>query len=328
MGAAALGTFPSMSLEDLAKQLSDTSHIGLEEGMGKKLGMVDADATRGRLMAQMEADRSHLGVYLLACYVVDDTDFWGDGEIYWWSIPAIVDTEGKVTKNALYGLPNGAPPHKCGDHEWMTNLSLKTPPLLAVIPPEDAVDSCVVRLGIYDDDGAAANMPKAMTEGLETLASMTSDAMTGPEQIINPIREAIYKSLRADQDDILIDQDITLRKGEVTLFASGMVGSIINAMCRVYYFVKDEGKTEQFGPVTLHKGQTETVKFDSPLKSGGRLALFARGADVGCSAFGDLTTDMPFMNRVIETRHEGGLENGFHVTGQGPAKFVAFYTPA
>lgn len=317
-----------MSLEDLAKHLSNAAHIGMNDEIAKKLGLVDADATRGRLMAQMETDRPHLGVYLVACYVVDDTDFFGDGEIYWWSIPALVDREGKVQRNPLYGLPNGAPPHKCGDHEWMTNFSLSNPPLLAVIPPEEAVDSCVLRVAIYDDDGAAADVPKAMTAGLEAFAGLSAQPLDGAQQIITPVRDAIYKSLRAEQDDILVDQDITLRRGEVTLFGAGMVGSLVNAMCRVYYFVKNEQKTEQFGPVTLHKGQTEVVKFPSRLAGGGRLALFARGADVSCSAFGDLSTDVPFMNRVIEQRHEGGLEMGFNVTGHGPTKFVAYYTPA
>ncbi len=317
-----------MSLEDVAKQLSNASHIGMNEEVAKKLGLVDADATRGRLMAQMETDRSHLGVYLIACYVVDDTDFFGDGEIYWWSIPTMVDRAGKVHRNVLNGLPNGAPPHKCGDHEWMTNFAMTAPPLLAVIPPEEAIDSCVLRIAIYDDDGAAADVPKAMTAGLEAFAATSTEPLDGPAQIITPVRDAIYKSLRAEQDDILVDQDVTLRRGEVTLFGAGMVGSLVNAMCRVYYFVRDERKTEQFGPVTLHKGQTEIVKFPSKLSGGGRLALFARGADVSCAAFGDLNTDMPFMNRIVEQRHEGGLEMGFNVTGHGPAKFIAYYTPA
>ena len=142
-----------MGLEDLAKRLASTNRIGLTEELAKRLNIASEDVTRGRLMAQTEGDRSHLGVYLLACYVVDDTDFWGDGEIYWWSIPTIVEKEGKVRKNPLAGLPNGAPPHKCGDHEWMTNLRLSNPPLLAIIPPGDDVQSCIVRLAIYDDDG-------------------------------------------------------------------------------------------------------------------------------------------------------------------------------
>lgn len=316
-----------MNLDELAKRLSDTGRIGLDATLPQKLGIVSADATRGRLMAQADDTHPYLGVYLIAAYVVDDTDFWGDGEIYWWSIPVMVEADKKVQKNPLHGIPNGMPPHKVGSLEWMTNISLKEPPLLAVIPPDDRITACTIRLAVYDDDGAAADLPAAMTAGLEALAAISNEALPGPEQIITPVRDAIWKRLRADQDDILIDQDVTLNRGEVVRFGSGMIGSVINAMVRVYYFVKDEERTEQFGPVMLHKGQTETVKFKSPLKGSGRLALFARGADVSCSAFGDLTTDLPFMNRVVEQRLEGGLEQGFNVTGNGPAKFVAYYTP-
>ena len=98
-------------------------------------------------------------------------------------------------------------------------------------------------------------------------------------------------------------------------------------MARVYYFVQDELHTERFGPIALHKGQIETIKFKQPMKGGGRLALFARGAEVTCSAFGDLNTDLPFQNRVIDDRQEGGLEQGFNVAARGAAKFVAYYTP-
>ena len=278
-------------------------------------------------MAQTEGGRTHLGVYLLACYVVDDTDFWGDGEIYWWSIPTIVDNSGKVTKSALYGLPTGNEPHKVGSLEWMTNLSLADPPLLAVIPPGDDVSACVLRIAFYDDDGAAADLPKAISAGLETLARVPGEPLSGPEHIIEPVCRAIWTSLRADQDDILIDQDVTLHHGEVVHFGAGMIGSVVNAMARVYYFVQDEVRTERFGPIALHKGQIETVKFKQPMKGGGRLALFARGAEVTCSAFGDLSTDLPFQNRVIDRRQEGGLEQGFNIAGSGPAKFVAYYTP-
>jgi hypothetical protein len=96
---------------------------------------------------------------------------------------------------------------------------------------------------------------------------------------------------------------------------------------RVYYFVKDEEKTETFGPITLHKGQTETVKFPSAMRGGGRLAVFSRGANVSCSAFGELDVDTAFVNRVIDSGHESALASGFTVTGKGPAKLVAFYTP-
>jgi hypothetical protein len=316
-----------MGLEELAKRLSDTSRIGLNPELAKRLGIASEDVTRGRLMAQLEGDDSHLGVYLLACYVVDDTDFWGDGEIYWWCIPVIADKEGQVTKNPLHGLPTGDAPHKVGSLEWMTNLSLSDPPLLAVIPPGEDVSTCLLRIAFYDDDGAAANLPAAITAGLEALAGISDASLKGAEQIVVPVRDAIWKSLRAEQDDILVDQDVTLHRGEVVRFGAGMIGSVVNAMARVYYYVKDEGRTERFGPIALHKGQVETVKFKQALKGGGRLAMFARGADINCSAFGDLTTDMPFLNRVIDHRHEGGLMDGFNIAGSGAAKFVAYYTP-
>ena len=234
---------------------------------------------------------------------------------------------GKVRKEPLAGLPTGEPPHKVGSLEWMTNISLAQPPLLAVIPPDNEVETCVLRLGFDDDDGAKADLPKAISAGLEAYAEISSTELSGAEQIILPVRDAIYKSLRADQDDILVDQEVVLRKGEVVRFSRGMIGSVINAMARVYYFVRDEAKTEQFGPIALHKGQVETVKFASGMKGGGRLALFARGADVTCSAFGDLSTDLPFQNRVIDGRQEPGLAEGFNVAGTGAAKLVAFYTP-
>jgi len=316
-----------MGLEELAKRLSDEHRIGITPELVQGLGIASADVTRGRLMAQVEDDRSHLGVYFIGCYVIDDTDFWGDGEIYWWSIPVIKDIHGKVRKNLLHGLPNGMPPHRVGSLEWMTNISLAQPPLLAVVPPGDAAQQLTLRIGIYDDDRAPADVPTAMTRGLEAFRDLADGEFDGPELIINPVRQAIWDSLKAYQDDILIEQDLVLRHGETSQFGRGLVGSLINSMARFYYFVADENTTERFGPVTLHKGQVETVKFDSPLRGGGRLALFARGADVSCSAFGDLTTDTPFMNRVIEHRQETSFAAGFNVAGNGAAKFVAYYTP-
>jgi hypothetical protein len=316
-----------MGLEELAKRLSDEQRIGLTPELTQRLGIASADVTRGRLMAQVEGDRSHLGVYFIGCYVIDDTDFWGDGEIYWWSIPVIKDTGGKVRKDVLYGLPNGMEPHRVGSLEWMTNISLARPPLLAVIPPGDAAEQLILRLGIYDDDRAPADLPGAMTKGLEAFAAVANGEFDGPEHIINPVRHAIWESLKAYQDDILIEQDLILRHGETSMFGRGLIGSLINSMARFYYFVADENTTQRFGPVTLHKGQVETVRFDTPLQGGGRLALFARGADVSCSAFGDLTTDTPFMNRVIERRQEANFADGFNIAGNGAAKFVAYYTP-
>jgi hypothetical protein len=317
----------AMGLEELAGKLSDRKHIGLDEDLAKRLGMGSEDVTRGRLMAQIEGGFHHLGVYLLACYVVDDTDFWGDGEIYWWSVPAIVDVDGKATKDPLCGLPNGDKPHKVGSLEWMTNISLAEPPLLAVIPPGDAVGSCVIRLAFYDDDRLPADVPAAMRAGLEAYAALPADTQPGPEHIIMPVRDAIWKSLVADQDDILLDQDLVIRHGTINRFGGGMVGSVLSNMARVYYLIADEQKTERFGPITLRKGQTEVIKFNQPLRGGGMLAMFARGADASCPAFGDLTSDTPFFNRMIESRNESALGDGFTVTGKGPAKLVAYYTP-
>src|SRR5262249_14611215 len=156
---------------------------------------------------------------------------------------------------------------------------------------------------------------------------VSEDPLPAAEQIISPVRSAIFKALGAEEDDILIDQDITIRRGSSIPFTSGMIGAAVSAKIRVFYFVKDEDRTETFGPIILAKGQTEQVKFPSPIRGGGRLALFARGADVSCSAFGELRTETPFLNRVVDSAHEAGLANGFPVSGTGAAKFVAYYTP-
>jgi hypothetical protein len=316
-----------MNHDELAQVLSDPKRIGLTPENAAKLKLASADVTRGQLLAQMEGNLSYLGVYLLGAYVIDDTDFFGSGQIYWWSIPAMVDKSGKVAWSPLHGLPTGAAPHKVGSNEWMTNFALDAPPLLALIPPTEEVGACVLRVGFYDDDGAVANVPKAIADGLGALASISQNPLQGVENVLSPVREAIWKSLRAEQDDILIDQDVTLRRGEHTRFNVGIVRSESNEMVRVYLIVKDEEKTEQCGPFMLHKRQTETIKFKQPMKRGGRLAIFARGADVECSALGELTTDTPFINRVLDAHGEATLEKGFPVTARGPAKLVAFYTP-
>ena len=257
---------------------------------------------------------------------MDDTDFWSDGEIYRWTIPVLVDKQGRARWNAVNGLPEGEPPHDVGSHEWMTNIHLNDLPLLAVIPPDPDIDTCVIRVAFYDDDGALADVPKAMGKGYETLAAM-QHVVPGPDQIIAPVRDAIFTSLRAEQDDILIDQDLILRRGERMNFNYGMVGSVINSMIRVYYFIRDEQRTEQMGPEMLRKGQMEIVRFKSKIEPGGRVALFARGADVTAPAFGELNTDTPFINKVLDDRSVATIRDGFEIRSSGPAKFVAFYTP-
>jgi hypothetical protein len=315
-----------MKLEGLAKKLSDPERLGLDAQLCERLGIPNADVTRGRLMAQMDEPRSHLGVYLLAAFVVDDTDLWGDGRVYWWCIPTMVDDQGQVRKNILHGLPTGGVPHKVGSLEWMSNISLAEPPLLAVIPPEAGLKSCVLRLAFYDDDGKPANLPMALNKGMEAWAAISDDALPGADQIVLPVRQAIWEALNAGEDDILVEQDWAVRRGESIPFGAGMIESLINAKIRLFMLVKDEDKTEQFGPIQLHKGQTETITFKQPLRGGGRIALFSRGADVNCSTFGELNLDTPFQNRIILSSQEAQLQNGFTVTGTGPAKFTAFYT--
>jgi hypothetical protein len=157
-----------MGLEELAKRLADTSRLGMTPTLAESLKLKPEEVMHGQLMAMTDGPRGPLGVYLLAIYVVDDTDLFDDGEIYWWSIPVLVDKKGHARWGQAWGLPAGAPPHKCGSLEWMTNVSLQDPPLLAVIPAEDDVNACVVRVGIYDDDKkrtsrSAAARPRAST---------------------------------------------------------------------------------------------------------------------------------------------------------------------
>ena len=209
----------------------------------------------------------------------------------------------------------------------MTNISLNDPPLLAVIPENEDVVACVVRLAIYDDDKKPADLPAALAAGYEALAPCKREGLPDPSQIITPVRDAIFRALLAEDDDILIDEDITLRRGASARFNVGLIGSVVNAKVRVYYVVKDELRTETSGPLVLHKGQSEKVQFRARLERGGRLSVFSRGSDVGTDVFGDLTTDAPFAGKVLDERLAATLAQGFFVRGSGPAKLIAFYTP-
>lgn len=315
-----------MGIQELASRLASTTRTGMTPELAKKLKLRDTDTFRGQLLGMSTETNGPLGVYLVGVYVVDDTDFWSDGEIYRWTIPVLGDKNGKARWSALSGLPEGDPPHDVGSHEWMTNIHLNDLPLLAVIPPDPDIDSCTIRMAFYDDDGALADVPKAMGAGYEALAAC-QHVVSGPDQIIQPVRHAIFTSLRAEQDDILIDQDLILRRGERMNFNCGFVGSVINSMIRVYYFIKDEQRTEQAGPEMLRKGQMEIVRFKSKMEPGGRIALFARGADVTAPAFGELNTDTPFVNKVLDDRSVHTVKDGFEIRAAGPAKFIAFYTP-
>ena len=76
--------------------------------LAEKLRLQSEDIVRVQLTAMTEGPRGPLGVYLLAVYVVDDTDLWDDGEIYWWSVPALVDKQGKAAGAPCRGCPPAA----------------------------------------------------------------------------------------------------------------------------------------------------------------------------------------------------------------------------
>lgn len=315
-----------MGVDHLAKHLSSTSRIGLDAGLVTKLKIRSEDATRGALMAAREGKAGHLGVYFLAAHVVDDTDFFGKGEIYWWAIPLLGDREGQVYADPLCGLPTGAKPIKCGSGEWMKTPSLEQPALLAVIPPSEDVVACLLKLGLYDDDGVPADMPKAMNAALEALADLKGAPQKDPEAIFGPVRAALWAALKAQQDDKLQERELRLLRNEANCSA-GMIESLPSSHASVYVLVKDEEHTEQLGPISLAKGQTETLKFKQPLRHGGRLALFARGGEVQTANFGNLTTETPFANKIIDAAGEAGLKDGFRVDAMANVDLVAYYTP-
>ncbi|MBX3226871.1 MAG: hypothetical protein KIT84_38365 [Labilithrix sp.] len=319
-----------MNYDALGAQLANRSRPGLSEELADKLNVKSEDAVRGELLALTEDKRGVLGVYLLAVYVIDDTDFWSDGEIYWWSIPTLETKGGGVTWGATYGLPNGAPPHRCGDLEWMTNIALKDPPLLAAIPQTDPeVVGCNVRVAVYDDDGAVADFATSMAAGYEALSLCKRSGLTGTSSIVGPVRDAIFKTLRGEQDDVLVEHDVVLRRDDAR-FGVGFIGSASTTKARVYYFVKDELRTVTLGPVAITKGASATLKPDQPVAAGGAFAIFARGADksteVTCGILGTLTTDTPFLGKVLDEAQAKALNAGLKLDSNADVSVVAFYT--
>jgi len=317
-----------MGLEELAKRVANTGRLGMSQAIAEQLKLPSEDVARGQLMAMTEGGRGPLGVYLLAMYVVDDTDLIGAGEIYWWSIPVLLDSGGKARWGASLGLPAGAAPHKCGSLEWMTNLPLEDLPLLAVIPEGDDASACVLRLGVYDDDGQPANVAAALAKGYETLAGCKRDGLPGAGQIVTPVREAIMKALVGQEDDVLLDEDVTIPCGQKGQLQVGFVASAISAKVRVYYVVVDEQRTDTAGPIVLKKkGDSARLAFASSLERGGRVSIFARGADVRSEVFGTLSVEQPFAGKVLDAALAKQLDSGIEVTADGAARVIAFYTP-
>jgi len=313
------------ALEDLAKLLSDPKRIGLDADLIKQLRLADEDVTRARLNAQLEDNARHRAVHLLGAYVEDDTDVLGKGEVYWWSIPMLGDATGKVEWNPLCGLPTGAPPERVGSGEWM-KLPLGKAPLLLAIPPGDDNAAGFVHLAFFDDDWEPAKLAPAMSAGLKALAELKFPA-ADTDSVVNPIRKAIHDSLLAKRDDKMFERTLRFLREEGKGYGSGTIASAMTEFVRVYWIVRDVGRTEQCGPWSLAKGQEQRVLPPSGLEGGGMLAIFARGANVNVNPFGTLTTETPFINAAIESRHESSLAGGFTISAEGDAEVIAFYTP-
>ena len=131
-------------------------------------------------------------------------------------------------------------------------------------------------------------------------------------------------ALRAEEDDMLLDQDVTFTRSDE--FGRGFIGSTLSANARAYYLVRDVRRTEAATPLDLVRGQTETVKFSEPMRRGGRLSVLATGAAVQGRAIGELGTEMPFANLVIDSAAERELASGLTVVSSGTAQLAAFYT--
>lgn len=314
------------ALDDLARKLSDPKRIGLDEDLANQLRLADESVTKVRLEAQSEEGRAFRTLHLLGAWVEDDTDLIGKGEVYWWSIPALGTSAGKVVWTPLCGLPTGAPPEKVGDKQWMKGFSLADPPLVAAIPPSDDYVAAFVHLGFFDDDWAPAKLAPAMKAGLTALAEIKAP-VDSPEAFSAPIRKAIFDSLKAQQDDLMLERTIRVLREEGKGFGAGAIGSALTEFVRVYWIVRDLARTEQLGPWSLAKGQEQRVLPPSGLEGNGLLAIFARGGPVRADPFGTLDVARPFVNAAIEPRHETALAGGFNLVAEGDAEVVAFYTP-
>lgn len=315
-----------MSLDEVAQQLADTARIGLTPELAQKLKVRSVDATKGQLMAASDGDSGPVTISLLAIYVIDDTDFWDRGEIYWWSIPVLKHANNTFSWSYLSGLPNGREPVKVGDKEWMSSLDLKTHPLLAVVPSDESISACVIRFGLYDDDKTPANLPAAMTEGHQFLASCMQENIPSLDHVVAPTRDAIYRSLKANEDDVMVDEDIVIQRSGQLNFQCGLIGTVFTSFARVYYISKDAQRTEQFGPIDMEKNDAKLIKFSQPMQAGGRLSILSQG-DLS-TPFGELDVNNSAVSKMLDTGLAASLANGVNVsTSKKSAKVVAFYTP-
>lgn len=313
------------ALDDLARTLSDTKRIGLDDDLAKQLRLADESVTKTRLEAQLEEGQAFRTVHVLGAWVEDDTDVIGKGEVYWWAIPMLGNTTGKVLWTPLCGLPTGVPPEKVGDKQWMKGFDLANPPMVVAIPPNPDYAAAFVHFGFFDDDWAPAKLAPAMKAGLTALAELKG--ADSPEGFSGPIRKAIFDSLKAQQDDLMLERTVRLLREEGKGYGSGAIGSALTEFIRVYWIVKDTERTETLGPWSLAKGQERRVLPPSGLEGQGLLSIFARGGPVRVDPFGTLDSERPFLNVAIEPRHESALAAGFNVVAEGDAEVIAFYTP-
>lgn len=312
-------------IDDLARELSDPARLGLDAELVTALRIGDEDVTRAKLRSQITDGHGPVAIHLLGAWVKDCRDAIGKGEVYWWSIPMIGRTDGTVHWSPLCGIPSGAAPSSVGNESWLQSISLKDPPLLGVVSHEEGVASALIRLAFYEDDWAPAVLGPALKAGMTALAENHAPAANA-DAFVKPVREPIWSSLKAKQDDFMIEQDVTFLKKEGLGFGAGLVSAMMNQYIRVYVFARDVERTEMAGPYSLAKGQEQRVLFPSALEGGGRVVVFSRGK-ARVDPFGSLDVDAPYIAHVIEDRQAGSLAKGFTIAAEEKADVVAYYTP-
>lgn len=314
-----------MASQQLALSLVRADRLGMTPEVARSLG-VESEAETAALLTKIASESAGLlGVYLLGVFVIDDTDLWSDGELYWFSIPTLVK-RGGAEMRTTWGLPDAAEPVQCGSGSWLSSVDLDHPPLLAIVPLWDDVESCVIRFGLYDDDVLPANIGGAAAALFAELTSAPREA-TSASELVGPLAERFLERAGAAQDDVLHDREIEIARAGAARFSAGFVASSVTAKARVHLFVRDEQKTEQAGPVSVFPGHGARIHFGSRLVPGARICFFACGADVTISSIGVLGESGPFLNRTVDAKLAEASEEGFVIHSVGRATVVAFYTP-
>ncbi len=278
-----------------------------------RVAVFDPAAAERDLAAAMAGAGSLFGVYLLAVYVIDDAELFGDGEVYWFSIPALVSARGDEARPS-FARPFGARPISCGSKRWLGSVGLARPPLLAVVPDSGEFDALAIHLGILDDDGKPADVERALDDAAKAEG-------TGLAQVV----QVVHRSLGSDGDDLLLEQRIQLARS--ARYGVGFITSVISKNARAYLVTRDEPASEAWGPTAVAAGPGETIRFPSPILVGGRMAFFARGSEVAIAGVGALSDEAPFFNRAIDPSLAEAASAGLAVTSAGRSEILALYTP-